>query len=69
MDAMPRELGSLSMVLEFVAEHVRAHGAKLEDQVRVQIMGIVRHWSGFVDRLDASLQKYQHDRIVTDIKW
>lgn len=69
MDAVSRELGSLSMVLEIVAEDVQVHGFKLEDWMRLQVVGIIGNCSGVMERFGASLQKYQHNGMATNIKW
>jgi hypothetical protein len=58
MDAVSLELSSLNMVLEIIAEDVEAHGAKLEDNMRVQIMGIVGNCARVMEQLDISLKKY-----------
>lgn len=68
MDAVSRELDSLNMTLEIVVEDVKAHGAKLEDNVMVQIMAIVGNCVGVMKRLDTSLEKYQHDRMSAKLK-
>jgi hypothetical protein len=57
------------MVLEIVAEDVKAHGANLDDNLRLQIMGIVGNCVGVMERLDTLLKKYQHDRLAAKIKW
>lgn len=58
MDAVSRELGSLNMILEIVAEDVKAHGADLDDNLRLQIMGIVGNCVRVMERLDTPLKKY-----------
>jgi hypothetical protein len=69
MDAVSRELGSLNMVLDIVIEDVKAHVAKLEDNVRFQIMASVGNCARVMKRLDTSLTKYQHDRMSAKLTW
>jgi hypothetical protein len=69
MDAISGEIGSLKTVLELLADDVGVPEVKVPENLERQVLGIVANCSDVLTQLEATLQKYQEDKLSSKMKW
>jgi hypothetical protein len=69
MDAISRELVSLKIALEMLADDVNTVGVKIPESLEKQVQSIISNCSDVVLQLDSTLKKYEGERAITKVKW
>jgi hypothetical protein len=69
MDAISRELVSLKIALEMLADDTNAPGVMIPESLEKQVQSIMTNCSDVVFQLNGALEKYEGERAITKVKW
>jgi hypothetical protein len=69
IDAISRELVSLKIALEMLADDTDTPGVTIPERLERQVQSIISNCSDVVSRLDNTLKKYEGEKAITKVKW